>query len=100
MGRLGCRDVDRAGPFASLLAATSPADVPVAGACRLFVDTGLLLTPLIALADSGGFAHFPIPVPLQPALRGFALSTQAAVLDLAANPPVIASAALDLRVGD
>lgn len=60
------------------LLSTVPGSTPVGSGCVAWTgDVGTLLGPLVALADAGGVASIPLPVPNDPSLEGMSLDFQA-----------------------
>lgn len=93
-------DVTRAasGALVLRLLATGPAAVPVPGGCTMLVDSARLLPLGWGVSNAAGFLHLPLAIPRLPALRGFAVSAQAAILDPVRS--LAATNALDVVVGD
>ncbi|GAB4155884.1 MAG: hypothetical protein Fur0037_24220 [Planctomycetota bacterium] len=65
-----------AGRFALLGLSASPADLPIAGSCRLEIDPVSALGGLAAVTGATGSARIPLPIPNSPSLAGLELFLQ------------------------
>lgn len=94
-------DCDTGAPAvgAALFVSTATDDRDLGGGCRLLVDANRLLVRAVAVTDGLGRAHFALPLPLEPALRGQSLWAQVVRFDPRAPAPAF-SAGVELCVGD